>query len=132
MNIVSDLKTFIMTAPAPVLTTMTMDAFGTTMESLMIRGDPSSGTVTEFIDGSTTGTQVVSVYARSKAPATALTALDTIRKKLDGAKITLTEVLFMETEIVTLPAYVSKEDTGEFIYTMTVNVNFDGKNPTGV
>jgi len=111
---------------------MTMDAFGTTMESLMIRGDPSSGTVTEFIDGSTTGTQVVSVYARSKAPATALTALDTIRKKLDGAKITLTEVLFMETEIVTLPAYVSKEDTGEFIYTMTVNVNFDGKNPTGV
>lgn len=131
MNIVSDLKTFIMASPAPSLP-MTMDAFGTTMESLMIRGDPSSGTVIEFTDGSTTGTQVLSIYARSKNPATALNALDTIRKKLDGAKITLTEVTYRDIEIVTLPAYVSKEDTGEFVYTMTVNVEFDGKNTKGV
>jgi hypothetical protein len=121
-----------MTTPAPSLP-MTMDAFGTTMESLMIRGDPSSGTVKEFVDGSTTGAQVVSIYGRSKNPATILTALDTIRKKLDGKKITLTEVYFIKTVIDTLPAYVSKEDTGEFIYTMTVNVRFYGKNPiTGV
>jgi hypothetical protein len=61
-----------------------------------------------------------------------LTALDTIRKKLDGAKITLTEVTYRDIEIVSLPAFVSKEDTGEFVYTMTVNVDFDGKNPKGV
>jgi len=131
VNIVSDLKTFIMTSPAPALP-MNEDAYGTVTETLMIRGDPSSATVTEFTDGSTTGTQVLSIYARSKSPATCLTALDTIRKKLDGAKITLTEVTYRDIEIVTLPAFVSKDDTGVFVYTMTVNVEFDGKNTKGV
>lgn len=112
--------------------TMTTDNFGSSVESIMIRGDPSSATVTEFVDGSTTGSQQVTFYARSANPATAKNALDIIYSKFNQPEISLTGVLCIRVNPVSLPAFVSKEDSGESIYSMTVNVDFDGKNQIGV
>ena len=128
MNIVSDVKTYVTTNLTKLYATMTMDAFGVAPEALMVRGDPSSATVAEYIDGSTTGTQTLSFYARSKAPGTAIAALDAIRDLLDKPEISLTSVLCIRVTPRTLPALVSKESTGESIYSMTVDVDYDGKN----
>lgn len=133
MNITSDVKTWIMAQLTTQLyATMTTDNFGKAVEALMIRGDPSSAVVTEFVDGSSTGSQQVTFYARSANPATAKNALDLIYKKFNQPEITLTDVLCIRVNPVSLPAFVSKEDSGESIYSMTVNVEFDGKNPIGV
>ena len=112
--------------------TMTKDNWGTYVEALMIRGDPSSARVVEYVDGSNTGSQQVTFYARSANPATAKNALDEIYAKYNQPEIALTGVLCIRVNPVSLPAFVSKEDSGESIYSMTVNVDFDGKNPIGV
>jgi len=119
-------------AQLTTLTPMTIDNFGTVLESFMLRGDPSSATVTEFVDGSTTGSQQITFYARSKSPATCMSALDSIMKKFNQPQITLTEVFCASVNQVSIPSFVSKEDSGESIYSMTVSVDFDGKNPIGV
>lgn len=128
MNITNDVKTYVTTNMTNPYAAMTIDNFGVAMEALMIRGDPSQATVVEYIDGSTNGTQSVSFYARSKNPATALAALDDIRVLLDQPEITLTNALCIKVYPRTLPAFVSKEATGESIYTFTVDVEYNGKN----
>lgn len=129
MNITSDVRTYVMTNLPALYATMTMDSFGVAPEALMVRADPSSATQTEYIDGSTTGVQALSFYARSKAPGTAIAALDSIRDLLDKPEIALTSVLCVKVTPRALPALVGKEETGESIYTMTVDIEFDGMNP---
>ena len=131
MNLVSDIRTWLITK-LPAYSTMVIDNFGAGVEGTMIRGDPSTARVTEYVDGSSTGSQQVTFYARSKNPATAKTALDDIYAQMNQPEITLTGVLCIRVNPVTVPAFVSKEDSGESIYSMTVNVEFDGKNPIGV
>ena len=132
MDLVSDLRTWTMAQLTGLYATMTKDNWGSNVEALMIRGDPSSAVVTPFIDGSSTGSQQVTFYARSANPATAKNALDAIYAKYNQPEIALTGVLCIRVNPVSLPAFVSKEDSGESIYSMTVNVDFDGKNPIGV
>lgn len=133
MNIVSDIHTWIMAQLTTQLyATMTTDNLAASVESIMIRGDPSSARELEFVDGSSTGNQQVTFYARSANPATAKNALDLIYAKFNQPEIALTGVLCIRVNPVSLPAFVSKEDSGESIYSMTVNVDFDGKNPIGV
>jgi hypothetical protein len=128
VNITADVKAYVVNALKTLYATMTIDSFGIAPEALMIRGDPSQATVVEYIDGSTTGTQSVSFYARSKNPDTALSALDAIRVLLDQPEIALTGVLCIKVMPKTLPALVAKEDTGESVYTFTVDVEYNGKN----
>ena len=128
MNIVSDVRAYVAAQIPGLYATLGMDNFGAAVESIMVRGDPSTAVVTEYIDGSTTGVQSLSFYARSKTPATAVAALDSIRALLDQPEITLTAVLCIKVMPRALPALVSKEETGESVYVMTVDVSFDGKN----
>ena len=128
MNIVSDIRAYVAAQIPGLYATLGMDNFGAAVESIMVRGDPSTAVVTEYIDGSTTGTQSLSFYARSKNPVTAISALDSIRSLLDQPEITLTSVLCIRVMPRALTALVSKEETGESIYVMTVDVDFDGKN----
>ena len=132
MDLVSDLRTWTMAQLPSLYATMTKDNWGNTVEALMIRGDPSSARVVEYVDGSSTGSQQVTFYARSANPKTAKNALDAIYAKYNQPEIALTGVLCIRVNPVSLPAFVSKEDSGESIYSMTVNVDFDGKNPIGV
>lgn len=130
MNIASDIKTYL-AAQITDLGTMYIDNYGTVESCTMVRSDPSSAVETEFIDGSTTGEQVLSFYARNKNPATAIGKLDAILGKLDQPEITLTGVLCIRVMPRTLPSLVSKDEAGVSIYSCTVGVEYDGKNAKG-
>ena len=130
MDIVSDIKTWLSEQTSTSGITITMDNLDDT--GTMIRGDPSSAVVTEFIDGSTTGQQQVTFYARYKEQSTAKSNLQKIYDEMNQPEITLTDVLCIRVSPASLPAFVSKEKTGESNYSFTVNIDFDNQTEIGV
>lgn len=123
-NIIADVKTWI-SAHVTLYGKITMDAFGSDVESLMIRGDPSTVREVPYIDGSCIGLQQASIYARSKNPATAIAALQAIGKAVELKDIPLTDVVTVTVTQLTDPNMVSKEDTGVFVYTMALNISYE-------
>ena len=128
MSIASDVKTYILTN-ATSITKMMEDNFGATNPALMVRSDPSTANEVEFIDGSYEGTQQLTFYARDSNPANAQAVLNLIRSTIDKKEIALTGLQVLKVQSVSTVSYVSKEDTGEFIYSTTADVAFYGKNP---
>lgn len=128
MNIINDVKKYLDGLGLGLYAQIGLEAFGLLSESIVIRSDPSEATVTEFIDGSSTGRQSISFYARSKAPTNAIEALVKIKNALDKTELSLTDVLCIRVTPRTLPAIVEKNDTGEFVYTMVVDIEFDNNN----
>ena len=128
MNIINDVKNYLDGLDLDLYAPIGLEAFGLLAESIVIRSDPSEATVTEFIDGSSTGRQSISFYARSKAPTNAIEALVKIKSALDKIELSLTDVLCIRVTPRTLPAIVEKNDTGEFVYTMVVDIEFDNNN----
>lgn len=128
MNIINDVKNYLDSLGLGLYAQIGLEAFGLLSESIVIRSDPSEATVTEFIDGSSTGRQSISFYARSKAPTNAIEALVKIKNALDKTELSLTDVLCIRVTPRTLPAIVEKNDTGEFVYTMVVDIEFDNNN----
>ena len=128
MNIINDVKNYLDGLNLDLYAPIGLEAFGLLAESIVIRSDPSEATVTEFIDGSSTGRQSISFYARSKAPTNAIEALVKIKNALDKTELSLTDVLCIRVTPRTLPAIVEKNDTGEFVYTMVVDIEFDNNN----
>ena len=130
MSIASDLRTYLLTKTN--LATIFEDAFGLEQNAVMIRSDPSTANVIEYVDGSYTGTQQLSIYARNVNPATAQADLEKVRATVDKKEITLTGVGVLKVQAVSTVSFVNKEETGEFIYSTTVDVTFGGNNPIGV
>jgi len=130
MDIVSDIKTWLSEQTSTSGITITMDNLDDT--GTMIRGDPSSAVVTEFVDGSTTGQQQVTFYAKSASPATAKSNLQAIYDEMNQPEIALTDALCIRVSPASLPAFVSKEKTGESNYSFTVNIDFDNNTEIGV
>ena len=128
MSIASDVKTYIL-ANATSITKMMEDNFGATNPALMVRSDPSTANEVEFIDGSYEGRQQLTFYARDSNPANAQAVLNLIRSTIDKKEIALTGLQVLKVQSVSTVSYVSKEDTGEFIYSTTADVAFYGKNP---
>jgi len=128
VNIINDVKNYLDVLDLNLYAPIGLEAFGLLSESIVIRSDPSEATVTEFIDGSSTGRQSISFYARSKAPTNAIEALVKIKNALDKTELSLTDVLCIRVTPRTLPAIVEKNDTGEFVYTMVVDIEFDNNN----
>ena len=128
MDLVSDICTFTKTQLPTLYATLTTDNMGKEEEALMIRGDPSTAVVTQFIDGSTTGEQQVTFYARSMNNATAKDALYSIWGIFNQPKITLTDAVCIRAAPVTMPAFVNEEENGAVNYSMTVSVEFDAQN----
>lgn len=128
MNIINDVKNYLDGLDLDLYAPIGLEAFGLLAESIVIRSDPSEATVTEFIDGSSTGRQSISFCARSKAPTNAIEALVKIKNALDKTELSLTDVLCIRVTPRTLPAIVEKNDTGEFVYTMVVDIEFDNNN----
>lgn len=127
MSIASDLRTYILAHSS--ITSILEDSFGTVVPALMMRSDPSAANVVEFIDGSYQGTQQITFYSRDKNPATAQSQLAAVRTCVDKKEIALTSLQSVRVQSVSGVSFVSKEDTGESIYSTTVIVDFDGKNP---
>lgn len=128
MSITSDLITYII-AQASSITDIKEDSFGSTQNQIMARSDPSTANVKEHIDGSYAGKQQVTFYSRNVSPATAQSQLNLIRTTVDKKEITLTSLQVLKVTAVSTVSFVSKEETGEFIYSTTVEVDYDGKNP---
>lgn len=128
MSITSDIRIYIL-ANCPTITSILEDSFGTVMDAIMMRSDPSTANKIEFIDGSYQGTQQITFYARNKNPAIAQSQLASIRECVDKKEIALTNLQSIRVQSVSTVSFVSKEDTGESIYSTTVIVDYDGKNP---
>lgn len=131
LNIIADLQNYIvnnLTLYGPLY----YDAFGDVDEAMAIRGDPSSATVKEYIDGSCTGSQSISFLARSANYETALGGLDTIKARLHGRELQITDAAFIRTNMVALPVLVSKDESGLSTYSMAVSIEYDDQNPKGV
>jgi len=128
VSIASDLITYIKAQQAAI-TSIKEDGFGSTVNDVMARSDPSTANVREFVDGSYAGVQQVTFYARNTSPAAAQAVLTLIRSTVDKKELTLTALQVLRVTAVSTVSFVNKETTGEFIYSTTVNVEFDGKNP---
>jgi hypothetical protein len=127
VSIASNLISYIKTN-ATTITDIKEDSFGTGNQ-VMARSDPSTANVKEYIDGSYAGKQQVTFYARNSSPSDAQAVLNLIRTTVDKKEITLTSLQVLRVIAVSTVSFVSKEDAGEFIYSTTVDVDFDGKNP---
>jgi len=123
-NIVADLRTEILKR-VTLYGVMTLDNFGTTVESLMIRGDPSTVRETAYIDGSCVGSQQAGIYAQSKSNQTAIKALDDIGNAIEFADVPLNELTTVTVHLLTAPTLVSKTDTGVYVYTMTLKIDYE-------
>jgi hypothetical protein len=128
MSIASDLITYIKAQQATI-TSIKEDGFGSTVNDVMARSDPSTANVREFVDGSYAGKQQITFYARNTSPVNAQAVLNLIRSTVDKKEITLTGLQVLRVTSVSTVSFVNKETTGEFIYSTTVDVDFDGKNP---
>ena len=130
-DIVTDVKNWLKTELPSVCGSMTIDNNDNISSSVMIRGDPSTAVVTEFVDGSSTGSQQITFYAKDD-PATAKSNLQAIYDEMNQPEIALTDALCIRVSPASLPAFVSKEKTGESNYSFTVNVDFDNNTEIGV
>ena len=133
MNIANDLLAYVRAQLPDLYGPIVLDAFPVEPEeALMLRADPSNAAEKGFIDGSFCGTAQLSFYARGASPAVAIDALDDIRKALDQPELVLTDVLCAQVLPLTLPAFVSQNESGASTYYFTVAVDYDGNNPQGV
>jgi len=130
VSIASDVRDYIETESS--ITDIGLDSFGSTVNTMIVRSDPSTANVEEFIDGSYKGQQQLTVYARNTNPDTAQSNLEAVRAAVDKKEITLTGVGVAKVVAGSTVSFVNKETTGEFIYSTTVDVTFDGNNPIGV
>lgn len=130
MSIAADVVAYLATA-VPALPAITEDNFSPTGDALMVRGDPSSAVVKEFIDGSYQGTQQLTFYARNQSAAVAQSQLESVRAALDKEELDLTVLIAARVRSISTVSFVSQEETGESIYSTTVVVDYDGQNPIG-
>ena len=127
MSIAADICDWIATE-LTTLPAITEDNLDPASAGLMVRGDPSSAVVKEFIDGSYQGTQQLSFYSRNSDPSIAQSQLESIRAALDKEEIALTGCLAVRIRSTTSVSFVSREETGESIYVTTIVVDYDGLN----
>lgn len=127
INIISEINKYLTSKITPY-STIYQNAFtlqGT--EEIICRQEPSEAVETRYLDGKRSGIVNFSYYAKSKDQKKAREQLDIIVNTLDLAGITeITGGLFISIEAVTLPAYVSKTDTGEHIFSISFKMNYIG------
>lgn len=102
------------------------NAWGTTdTEQVMSRIDPSEFAPSRYMDGSRIGVLNVSFWAKSENQVTAANYLDLILTILDlDSNIEITGGLYIKCEGSAEPVYNSKDETGNFIFTCSVIVEF--------
>lgn len=127
MSIASDVRDYIEDTTS--LANIGLDSFGSVVNTMIVRSDPSPANLKEFIDGSYEGNQQLTVYARNTNPDTAQSNLEAVRAAVDKKEIELTGVGVAKVMASSTVSFVNKETSGEFIYSTTVDVLFNGNNP---
>ena len=96
-------------------------------DELMSRADPSTAAEVRYMDGSRVGTVNVSYYAKARDQRKARTELEKIIGILDvQTEISIDDGLLILVEAVTLPSFVSIDETGNYIFTMTIRISYNG------
>lgn len=126
VNLIHDVNTFLLTKITPYATIIQGAFLNSGSEEIMCRQEPSNAVETRYLDGTRTGGLSFSYYAKSTSQVTARTQLDSIVNALDLAKFNLTDGYFVKIEAVTLPNFVTKTQSGEYIYTASFKLEYIG------
>jgi hypothetical protein len=123
VNIVKETNDFLLTKITPFSDIFT-DAFLPGSDGLICRHDPSTAKVTQYIDGTSSGLQNISYYAKSKNGRIAREQLDEIINALDLQHYEISDGIFITVEVLTNPMFVQKYETGEYVYTCSLKIEF--------
>lgn len=125
MTILQEVNAYLLTK-ITLYASVSYDAFlGDGKEEIIIRGDPSQAAETRYLDGSRAGVQSFSYYAKSLSTEVARQQLDAIIEVLDiPAMVEITGGLSVKIEVVTSTVFVSKSESGEYIYTAGFRLDY--------
>ena len=125
-DVLGEINTYLQNAITSIPKPIYKNAWGTTAtEQVMSRIDPSEFAETRYMDGSRIGKLNISFWGKSKNQVTVANYLDLILSVLDvNASIEITGGLFIYCSGVSLPVYNSKDETGNFIFTSSIEVEF--------
>jgi hypothetical protein len=128
VNIISEVNKYV-TAKTTGLPSIVQNAFTyQTADELMCRTEPSS-VGQRMLDGSYTGELQFAYYSKSKNMQTAENRLQLVANTLDHAEIVIDDRLFINVELVSLPSYVQKTETGEHIFTSSYRLEYLNRRP---
>lgn len=94
-------------------------------DELMCRNDPAAFKETSYFDGSSIGKARFSYYAKSKDAKKAQGELNKILMLLTLPETEISGGLYIKCEPETQVTFVSKYQTGEFVYTCTISLEFE-------
>ena len=126
MNIISDVNAYLKTKITPYAQVIFIDAFpALSSEEIMTRHDPSQAVETRYMDGSRAGVFNFSYYAKSLDSLKAYQQLNAIMDALDlKYPQQITDVLNVKIEPINTPLFVSMTDGREFIYTLSLKLEY--------
>ena len=128
VNIISEVNKYVR-AKTSGLPSIVQNAFMyQTPDELMCRNEPSA-VAQRMLDGSYTGELQFAYYSKSKNMQTAENRLQLVANTLDHAEIVIDDRLFINVELVSLPSYVQKTETGEHIFTSSYRLEYLNRRP---
>jgi hypothetical protein len=127
VNIISEVNKYLAKKLTPYATIFQNTFQYQGSEEIICRQDPSDAVETRYLDGKRSGIVNFSYYAKSIDQRKAREQLDNIINSLDLANMTeITGGLYVSIEAVTLPSFISKTETGEYIFSTSFRLNYIG------
>ena len=124
MNIIVDINNYLKTK-TNFFSPISHDLFLTDGDELMCRNDPASFKEITYMDGSSIGVARITYYAKSLDAKKAEDELNKIVKLLNLPEIEISGGLFIKCEPQTQVAFASKYKNGEFVYMVTISLEFE-------
>jgi hypothetical protein len=124
MNIISEVNEYIKSR-ADFFSPISLDMFLTNGDELMCRNDPAAFKETSYLDGSSIGKARFTYYAKSLDAKKAIGELDKILLLLNLPETEISGGLYIKCEPVTQVTFVSKYQSGEFVYLCTISLEFE-------
>lgn len=125
LDIISEVNKYLLTkiaVYAPIIQNVFLNIGS---EEIICRQDPSRAVETRYFDGRRAGALNFSYYTKSKDQKKARQQLDAIVNALDFSGLTtISDGLLVKIEAVALPAYVSKTEAGEHIFTASMKLEY--------
>lgn len=124
MTILQEINAYLLTKITPY-SEIQLDAFTGASDEVMVRNDPSQAVERRYMDGSRSGQFQFSYYAKSMVQETARQQLDAIVDALNLPSFTdISGTLSAQITVVTSPAFVSKSENLESIYTAGFRLDY--------
>ena len=124
MNIISDVNEYLKKR-AEFFSPISHDMFLMDGDELMCRNDPTGFKETSYYDGSSIGKARFSYYAKSRDAKKAADELNKILALLNLPETEISGGLFIKCEPQTQVTFVTKYQSGEFVYVCTISLEFE-------